>query len=340
MDDIRVGRWFGAARLRLGLRQTDIARIARVSAQTIARFEAGLLAGMSLRTCREIATVVGIELWFAPRSRHLGDLERLVDRRHAALVDLVIGLLRTSGWEVQTEYSFNHYGDRGSVDVLAWRSLSRTLLIIEVKSELRDVQATLRALDVKARVVPGCLRQDRRWQATSIGVVLVLPAMSTERDHVARHREIFAAALPARTVDVKHWLCGPDQGLRGIWFVPVPREVIVTQRVRGSRRVKLPRQGVSEDLEPVARVNSNDTVPFRRLWGRSGPCVGGGRRRRIDGRPQLARQVNLGETGFALARGELVRTARPWRRGPGRVRREPVALPRCAFSFSIRGRAR
>ncbi len=236
MDEARVGRWFEAARLRLGLRQADIARIAGVSPQTVSRFEAGFLAGMSVGTCRKVAAAAGIELWLTPRSPRLGDVERLIDRRHAALVDAVVGFLRVAGWEVTTEYSFNHYGDRGCVDVLAWHPLARALLIVEVKSELRDIQATLHALDVKVRVVPGRVREEKNWAVASVGSVLVLPALSTERDHVARHRQIFEVALPERTVEVKRWLGQPDRNLRGVWFVRVSREAIVTQRVRGSRR--------------------------------------------------------------------------------------------------------
>ena len=43
-------------------------------------------------------------------------LERLLDRRHAALVDLVVRRLRRYGWQVVVEASFSIYGERGSID--------------------------------------------------------------------------------------------------------------------------------------------------------------------------------------------------------------------------------
>jgi hypothetical protein len=38
-------------------------------------------------------------------------------------------------WQVVVEYTFNHYGDRGSVDVVAWHAGAGALLLVEVKSE-------------------------------------------------------------------------------------------------------------------------------------------------------------------------------------------------------------
>ena len=55
---------------------------------------------------------------------------RLVDRAHAALVDYVVGWLRDD-WEVVVEYTFNRYGERGSVDVLAWHAATRTNPLID-----------------------------------------------------------------------------------------------------------------------------------------------------------------------------------------------------------------
>ena len=43
-----------------------------------------------------------------------GDVDRLIDRAHARIVEHVVRSLRASGWEVLVEYGFNHYGDRGS----------------------------------------------------------------------------------------------------------------------------------------------------------------------------------------------------------------------------------
>jgi transcriptional regulator with XRE-family HTH domain len=262
MEDVRVGMWIRAARLRLGLRQSDVARVAHVSAESVSRSERGSLSRMTVPTLRAIAGAVGIELGFVARSTRLGDLDRQIDRAHADLVEAVVARLVGAGWRVWTEYSFNYYGDRGSVDVLAWHAGRRALLIVEVKSELRDVQRTLRSLDVKRRVVPGRVRAERGLTPAAVGVVLVLPETSTDRGFVARFRALFAAALPARNVAVRQWVAAPERDLRGIWFLRVSPEALLTQRIRGRRRVRLSKAAVAA----IAAAGSERGSGNRKGW--------------------------------------------------------------------------
>jgi hypothetical protein len=39
--------------------------------------------------------------------------------------------------------TFSIYGERGSIDLLAWHSETRTLLVVELKSELTSIEETL-----------------------------------------------------------------------------------------------------------------------------------------------------------------------------------------------------
>ncbi len=263
MEDVRIGIWVRTARLRAGWRQSDLAAMAGVSKSSVSRLERGELGSMTLRQCRRIADCLCIELFLVPHSIRLGDVERQVDKRHAALVDAVVERVTEIGWTAETEYSFNHYGDRGSVDVLGWKEAKRALLIVEVKSELRDLQETLRAIDVKRRVVPGRVRAERGWNPAAVAVALVLPDLSTQRSIVGRFPAIFDAAFPARTVDVRHWLNEPDGDLRGLWFLPVSRDAVLTQRFRGRQRVRPPRTAqllaVGPGLEP-------DSAETRAQW--------------------------------------------------------------------------
>jgi len=120
MEDVRVGEWVRSERRRLGLRQADLAVRAGVGRSTVARAEAGSFPELTVRAARSVAAAVEIDLPFAPRSRRGASIEREIDWRHAALVETVLGRLDRLGWEAAAEYSFNHYGERGSVDVLAW----------------------------------------------------------------------------------------------------------------------------------------------------------------------------------------------------------------------------
>ena len=92
-------------------------------------------------------------------------LDRLLDQRHAGLVELTARRLRARGWTVVAEVSFSHFGDRGSIDLLAWHVQTRSLLLVEVKTELGALEATMRQLDIntsRGTDRQGALRMDRR----------------------------------------------------------------------------------------------------------------------------------------------------------------------------------
>jgi hypothetical protein len=124
------------------------------------------------------------------------------------------------------------------VDVLAWHPEARALAIVEVKSDLRNVQDVLHALDIKRRVVPALARADRGWEAAAIGLVIVMADLRVERQRVERHGSTFGAFLPARTVEVRRWLERPAGPLRGIWFLQIPRSTGVMREPTGHERVR------------------------------------------------------------------------------------------------------
>jgi transcriptional regulator with XRE-family HTH domain len=139
VDALRFGRLVRVLRQRARLRQRDLAARAGVSPTYIARLEQGDAGSMRLATLRDVGAELGVRVELDARWRG-GDEDRLLDAGHASLVDAVVGRLRRLGWDVVAEYSFNRYGDRGAVDVLAWHAARRALLIVEVKTKLLDLQ--------------------------------------------------------------------------------------------------------------------------------------------------------------------------------------------------------
>jgi hypothetical protein len=148
-----------------------------------------------------------------------GQGDRLLDRAHAAIVDRVIGTLQSLGWDVTAEFTFNHFGDRGSVDVLAWHAGERILLIIEVKATLTDLQDLLVSLSRKLRVVPDLARRQLGWDATHIARIVVVAGTAANRSVVARHAAIFEASFPATSREVRSWLRRPLGPLAGLWLM-------------------------------------------------------------------------------------------------------------------------
>jgi Holliday junction resolvase-like predicted endonuclease len=161
-------------------------------------------------------------------------LDRLRDRRHAALVERMVKRLRADGWEVATEVSFNHFGERGSIDILAYHAATRTLLVVEVKSVVPDVSGSLATLDRKVRLARE-LAQARGWDPRTVARLLVLPEESTVRRRVAAHDATFANAFPARNIEVNRWLRAPVGALSGLIFLSTARVSDTRRRSAGTR---------------------------------------------------------------------------------------------------------
>jgi transcriptional regulator with XRE-family HTH domain len=237
MDDLRVGRVLRALRHRLGWRQADVAVAAALTRHDISRGELGRM--HDVRKLRRHAVALGADVAVSIRWRG-GEVDRLLDRGHAALASAVARMLLELGWEVHPEVSYSIWGERGSIDLLAWHAETRTLLVIEIKTELTSVEATLRKLDEKVRLAPRIAAERFGWQVGHHGHLLVLPAASTPRRHVARHAPLLDRAFPLRGPALRRWLRRPAGGTGGILFVPFARSTRVTREDVSRRRVRGP----------------------------------------------------------------------------------------------------
>ena len=176
----------------------------------VSRLERGRIAAMTVGNIREIAQALDAELLLVIRWRG-GELDRLMDEAHATMVGRAVEMLQAQGWETRSEVSFSVYGERGSIDVFAWHAPTRTLLVVEVKSELTSVEETLRVHDSKLRLAPRIAAERFGWHATATARLLVLADLSTARRRVARHRAVFDGAYPLRGHTIRAWLISPTR---------------------------------------------------------------------------------------------------------------------------------
>src|SRR5206468_5248101 len=167
MDAWRLGRVVWSLRHRLGWQQGDLAKRARTSQSAISRIERGHGDRIPLCALRTILEQLDAEVGYEVRWR-AGALDRLLDERHARLVGLATQLLVGAGWEMIPELTYSTYGERGSIDLLGWSAASRHLIVVEVKTELVSVEATLRKLDEKVRLAPAVARERLGWQAEHV----------------------------------------------------------------------------------------------------------------------------------------------------------------------------
>ncbi len=235
MNDVRVGRIVRAIRTDRGLRQEDVAAPIDVDRSVMTDLEAGRLEAVSLRTARRLCGRLGIDLIVEARWRG-GAVDRLLDRDHAAIVERVSRVLTAAGWQVELEFTFNEFGDRGSVDVLGWHPVDRALLIVEVKSTFTDLQAMLMTLSRKVRVVPKVAARERGWDRRSLGRILVVIGTSRNRRVVGSHRSVFDATFPSNTLATRQWIHAPTSDFAGLWFVSPVALTHTRTRVRSPHR--------------------------------------------------------------------------------------------------------
>jgi transcriptional regulator with XRE-family HTH domain len=222
MDDTRVGSVLLLLRKRKAWRQADVARVSGVSRATISRLERGQFESVSIGSLRRVAKALSMRIDLTPLW-HAGELDRLLDAGHAALVAAVVERLRDAhGWLVQPEVSFSIWGERGSIDILAFHPITGVLLVIEVKTKLTDLQATLSTFDRKRRLAVQ-IAQERGWKAASVSSWLVMADTHTNRRRVAANAVVLRSALPADGRTMHRWLTGPSGSIHAMSFVSPDR---------------------------------------------------------------------------------------------------------------------
>ena len=180
MEDQRFGTVIRAVRIRRGWRQSDLATAADVSRATISRLERGHMEDLALKTIRRIAKALDVRVDLTPRWR-AGELDRLMNSKHSQLHE---SLARWFGdelpdWVLRPEVSFAVYGERGIIDILAWHPGRRALLVIELKTDIADVNELVGGVDRKRRLATGIART-MGWEPESVSVWVVVAAGRTK----------------------------------------------------------------------------------------------------------------------------------------------------------------
>ena len=218
MDDLAIGRLFRELRIRLGWRAADVASKAGVSTGAYSRIEHGLVESVPVGKLRRVAAVLDVRLVLDPRWRGAA-VDRVLSSRHSSMTEAVARLLVEAGWEVRPEVSFNHFGDRGVVDIAAWHEASRTLLLVELKTELVDINALLGVMDRRRRLASEIVRPID-WRPLHVAQWLVIAEGRTNRRRLAAHRTALRAVFPNDGRSVRGWLRRPVGVQSAVWFLP------------------------------------------------------------------------------------------------------------------------
>jgi transcriptional regulator with XRE-family HTH domain len=251
MDDDRLGTVIRLVRQRRGWRQEDLAAEAGTSRSSVSRIERGSLGPQSIDLVRSVASALDIQVRIVPRWRG-GDLDWLLNRGHSALNESVTRWFRADlpDWILQPEVSFSIYGERGAIDILAWHPGRRALLVIELKTDLVDMNELLGTFDRKRRLARR-VALERGWDPLTVSAWLVVAEGRTNRARVAAHHAMLRASLPDDRGAVMRWLRDPSGTVAGLsfWSRSLPGEhgmrPVRRVRTRASRPVGFPRRGRS-----------------------------------------------------------------------------------------------
>lgn len=218
MDQQRLGALIGSVRRRRGLRQIDVASAAGVSDSTVSLLERGHCGTLAVGTVGRIAAVLDVRVELVGYWRG-GDAGRLLCWRHSRLAESLALVLRGSGWIVEPEVSFSIYGERGSIDQLALHRLRRHLLVVEIKTELVDVNEMLATFDRKLRL-SRTIARERGWEVEQVSGWLIVLDTRTNRRHVAQHRALLRSRFPDDGRQLRPFLREPHESTMGLAFMP------------------------------------------------------------------------------------------------------------------------
>jgi transcriptional regulator with XRE-family HTH domain len=242
MSGDRIGRAIRALRHRHDWTQAQLGRRAGCSASVISRLEHGRLRACSVTTLERVVDALGGRLVISVIWRG-GELERLLDADRALLGERWAAL-RPHRWVARSETTYNDFGDRGSIDDLAFDPASGVLLVTELKTGIFEGWRTMAKLDEKVRVAERVARRFG-WSVRYVVPALVVAETRTNRRRLEEHRALFGR-LDCRGRTARAWLRNPEQAVGGLLlFVPL-------SGVRGTHGRRAGRQRVRPSRPPLS----------------------------------------------------------------------------------------
>ncbi len=154
-------------RIRRKLRQRDLSVAAGVPRGVVALIEHGRLDEVGFGQIRAVARALdarfeGLVRWQG------GDLDRLTNRGHAQMHEAMARwFAELEGWQAVPEVSFNEFGERGVVDIMAWHASTGIALVIELKTAIVDINDLMSTMDKRRRLARK-IANDLGWNAKQL----------------------------------------------------------------------------------------------------------------------------------------------------------------------------
>jgi hypothetical protein len=140
---------------------------------------------------------------------HGAELDRVLNAGHAELHRSVAARFGSmTGWVWLPEVTFSVFGERGVIDILAWHAETRSLLIIEFKTELVDPQELVATMHRRVRLGPK-IAAEHDWHPLTVSAWVIVRDTSTDRRRLAVHAGLLRTAFPADGRSMRSWLLHP-----------------------------------------------------------------------------------------------------------------------------------
>jgi transcriptional regulator with XRE-family HTH domain len=134
-----VGTVIRASRIETGWTQRQLADRVGTTPSEISRLETGARRHLDVRLASAALEVLGIRMHFDMATLGLAGRREQRDLVHARCSGHVAGRLPPAGWQVRQEVEVGTGRQRGWIDLLAFREADRSVLCVEVKTEIKDL---------------------------------------------------------------------------------------------------------------------------------------------------------------------------------------------------------
>jgi hypothetical protein len=103
------------------------------------------------------------------------------------------------------------------IDILAWHQGRRALLVIELKTELVDLNEMIGTFDRKRRLARQ-VALGRGWDPVTVSAWLIVSSSRTNRRRAETHEAMLRAALPDDARTIRRWLRDPSPPVAALSF--------------------------------------------------------------------------------------------------------------------------
>ena len=232
-----VGDVIRSTRVRMGWSQRELSRRSGVPQSQISKLERNRAWDVRLTDIDRVLAALGI------RYRLILDPPHLEPRLQADLVHTrcsshVERRLAAAGWQVAREVEIGGDRSRGWIDLLAYHPETRTLLVIEIKSELHDVGAVERTMNWYQREAWLAARR-LGWRPRQVGSALLVLQSDANDRVVATNRDSLTLGFPLRADALVRIVRGEPDALVGrslAMIDPRSRRAMWIRRTRADGR--------------------------------------------------------------------------------------------------------